>query len=85
MKPIPTLYKPLSSVNTNSWQEEKADVERSDICAVPAAAVVGEAMLAYGIARAFMYKFSGDSVEEIKSAYDSNQKYLKKVWQWQKI
>ena len=47
MKPIPTLYKPLISVNTENWQEEKAQVERSDVCAVPAAAVVGEAMLAF--------------------------------------
>lgn len=85
MKPIPTLYKPLTSVNTDSFQEEKADIERSDICAVPAAAVVGEAMLAYGIARAILEKFSGDSVEEIRDAYDSNQDYLKKVWKWQKI
>lgn len=85
MKPIPTLYKPLSSVNTALWSAEKADIERSDICAVPAAAVVGEAMLAYGIARAFVDKFAGDSVEEIKNAYDNNRDYLKKVWKWQKI
>jgi chorismate synthase len=85
MKPIPTLYKPLISVNTETWQEEKADIERSDICAVPAAAVVGEAMLAFGLARAFLDKFGGDNIEQIMSAYRSYNEYVKRVWKWQRI
>lgn len=85
MKPIPTLYKPLLSVNTETWQEEKADIERSDICAVPAAAVVGEAMLAFGIARAFLEKFGGDNIDQIQIAVNSYAEYIKKVWKWRKI
>ncbi len=85
MKPIPTLYKPLTSVNTDLWCEEQADVERSDICAVPAAAVVGEAMMAYGIAGAFLEKFGNDSFTQINAAYCSYNKYMKKVWKWEKI
>lgn len=85
MKPIPTLYKPLVSVNTQTWQEEKADIERSDICAVPAAAVVGEAMLAFGLARSFLDKFSGDNIEQVGNTFGSYNEYVKKVWKWQKI
>ncbi len=85
MKPIPTLMHPLDSVNLSSWKEEKADVERSDVCAVPAAAVVGEAMLAYALAAVFLEKFSGDSTAEIETALSSYRTYLEKVWKWQKI
>ena len=85
MKPIPTLYKPLVSVNTEMWVEQKADIERSDICAVPAASVVGEAMLAYGLAAAFLDKFSGDFMEQIQEAYARYGEYLRKVWKWEKI
>ncbi|MEN6347972.1 MAG: chorismate synthase [Syntrophomonas sp.] len=85
MKPIPTLYKPLVSVNTNTWCEQKADVERSDICAVPAAAIVGEAVLAFGIARAFLVKFGGDSIDHIKGSYQGYRDYVEKVWRWRKI
>ncbi len=84
MKPIPTLYKPLQSVNTRQWCEEKAQVERSDICAVPAAAVVGEAMLALILAEAFLDKFSGDSWYEIQASLMRYRDYLKKEWQWEK-
>jgi chorismate synthase len=85
MKPIPTLYKPLVSVNTETWVEQKADVERSDICAVPAASVVGEAMLAYGLAAAFLDKFGGDFMEQIHESYERYCTYLGKVWKWEKI
>lgn len=85
MKPIPTLYKPLISVNTTSWQEEKAQVERSDICAVPAASVVGEAMLAFVLARAFREQFGGESMEQVEQACSSYREYLRKVWQWKRI
>lgn len=85
MKPIPTLYKPLTSVNTLLWCEEKADIERSDICAVPAAAVVGEAMLAYGLAQALVEKFGSDSLTMMQEAYCNYRDYMKKVWKWEKI
>ncbi len=84
MKPIPTLYKPLNSVNTELWQGEKADIERSDICAVPAAAIVGESMLAFAIARAFLEKFSGDSLAETNEYYQIYRAYLRRVWKWEK-
>jgi chorismate synthase len=85
MKPIPTLYKPLISVNMNQWLEQKAVVERSDICAVPAAGVVGEAMIAYGIALSFREKFSGDFMEQIQDEYKHYSDYMEKVWRWGKI
>ncbi|MGI6452367.1 MAG: chorismate synthase [Syntrophomonadaceae bacterium] len=67
MKPIATLYRPLRSVNLATGESALAAVERSDICAVPAAAVVAEAVLAFEIARAFLEKFGGDSIAEIES------------------
>lgn len=82
MKPIPTQYQPLQSVNIASWQAESATVERSDICAVPAAAVVGEAMLAFGLAEALLEQSGGDSMAQMRQNYESYRKYLQKVWQW---
>lgn len=66
MKPIATLYNPLRSVNLESGEEAQAAIERSDICAVPAAAVVGEAVAAFELAAAFMEKFGGDSIAEME-------------------
>ncbi len=85
MKPIPTLMKPLSSVDTVNWKQEAAVTERSDVCAVPAAAVVGEAMSAYVIAQAFLEKFGNDSIEEIRRNFDGYRQYVRKVWKWEKI
>lgn len=85
MKPIPTLMKPLSSVDTVNWKQEAAATERSDVCAVPAAAVVGEAMTAYVIAQAFLDKFGNDSMEEIRRNFDGYRHYVRKVWKWEKI
>src|SRR5207245_876182 len=65
MKPISTLMKPLRSVDLATMTESPAAIERSDVCAVPAAAVVGEAMVAIVLADALMEKFGGDSVEEL--------------------
>lgn len=78
MKPISTLSKPLESVDIITGKRAEAAVERSDTCAVPAAAVVGEAMLAIEIARAFREKFGGDSMEEIASSYASYRKLVVK-------
>lgn len=68
MKPISTLMKPLRSVNLTTMGEEPATIERSDVCAVPAAAVVGEAMVCLVLANAVLEKFGGDSMEEITRA-----------------
>ena len=65
MKPIATLMKPLRSVDLTTMEESPAAIERSDVCAVPAAAVVGEAMVALVLADAAMEKFGGDSIQEI--------------------
>lgn len=76
MKPISTLYKPLSSVDIDTKQPFSAQVERSDTCAVPAAGVIMENVIAWEVARAFMEKFGGDSMEEIRANYDN---YLAQV------
>ena len=68
MKPIPTLYKPLRSVDLKTKEPFEASIERSDVCAVPAAAVVGEAMLAITLTGALLEKFPADSFEELQRA-----------------
>ncbi|HUI67664.1 MAG TPA: chorismate synthase [Nitrospirota bacterium] len=77
MKPIPTLMKPLRSVDVLSKKPFKASVERSDVCAVPAAGVVAEAVAAFEIASAMIEKFGGDSIDEMKRNYDGYLKYLR--------
>lgn len=77
MKPIPTLYKPLRSVDIETKEAFEATVERSDICAVPAASVVGEAVVAFEIANAMIDKFAGDSMEEMKRNYSSYMEYVR--------
>ncbi|MCD6093991.1 MAG: chorismate synthase [Candidatus Omnitrophica bacterium] len=66
LKPIPTLKNPLKSVNIVSKKEVGAAVERADTCIVPAAGVIGEAVVAFELARAMQEKFGGDSLEEMK-------------------
>jgi chorismate synthase len=78
MKPIPTLRKPLASVDIVTKRPLAAAYERSDVCAVPAAAVVGEAMVALTIVNAFLEKFGGDSREEILRNYNSYRAYIRK-------
>jgi chorismate synthase len=70
MKPIATLMKPLRSVDLTTLTEAGAAIERSDVCAVPAAAVVGEAMVALTLAEALVEKFGGDSIAELTRAVD---------------
>ncbi len=71
MKPIPTLMKPyLDTVNLLTCEQEKAFLERSDICAVPAASTVCESALAFTICLFFLEKFGGDSIAEIKRNYE---------------
>jgi chorismate synthase len=66
MKPISTLMQPLDSVNIRTKEATPAHIERSDVCALPAAGVIGEAMLALVLADAVLEKFGGDSVDEIR-------------------
>ncbi len=82
MKPIATLYAPLRSVNLKSLEEEPALVDRSDICAVPAASVVGRAVTAIEIAKAFLEKFGGDSLDEIRKNYENYMKRVENVKSW---
>ncbi|QQY80520.1 chorismate synthase [Keratinibaculum paraultunense] len=77
MKPIPTLKKPLQTVDMESKEKVTAQFERSDICAVPSASIVAEAMLAYVLANEMLIKFGGDSMEEIKNNYISYMNILK--------
>jgi len=79
MKPIPTLYKPLKSVDLLTKEPYEASVERSDVCAVPAAAVVAEAVVAFEIARAWLEKFGGDNLAEIQRNYSAYMDYVKRV------
>lgn len=76
MKPIPTLYKPLQSVDIDTKEPYKASVERSDSTAVPAASVVCESVVATVIANEVLEKFSSDSFEELKAAVTNYRTYL---------
>lgn len=76
MKPIATLYQPKPSVDIQTKEPFEATVERSDICTVPAAGVVGEAVIAYEMANAMLEKFGGDTLEEMKRNFDAYQEYV---------
>jgi len=76
LKPISTLRRPLESVDLATRQPSMAAYERSDVCVVPAAAVVGEAMVALVLAQSMMEKFGGDSLTETRRNYDG---YLQQV------
>ncbi len=79
LKPISTLRRPLESVKFDTREPVKAAYERSDVCVVPAAGVVGEAMVALTLARAFLEKFGGDSISE---TLRNHQSYLEQVKQF---
>lgn len=76
MKPIPTLYKPLQSVDIDTKESFVASIERSDACAVPPASVVAENVVAWTIACAFMDKFGADTFAEVITQYES---YVQKI------
>lgn len=78
MKPISTLYKPLGSIDIDTKEPFAAQVERSDTCAVPAASVILENVVAWEVARAFLEKFGGDSMEEIRANYENYRKQLER-------
>lgn len=77
MKPIPTLYKPLISVDIDTHEPYKATVERSDPTALPAAGVVMESVVATTLATEILEKFSSDNMEELKAAVASHRDYVK--------
>ncbi len=76
-KPYATLMSPLQSVHIDSKEKDVATVERSDVTAVPACGVVGEAMTAFELAKSFLAKFGGDSLKETKRNFDGYSKQLK--------
>lgn len=78
LKPLSTLRKPLRSVEINTKRPVVATVERSDVTTVPAAGVIGEAMIAFELSKALLEKFGGDSLGEIKRNYDSYLRQLRK-------
>jgi chorismate synthase len=71
MKPIPTMLTPLATVDLETRQATQARYERSDVCAVPAAAIVGEAVVAWEIANAFLEKFGGDALVDVERALEA--------------
>ena len=75
-KPLSTLMQPLRSVDIKSKAQSVGTIERSDVCAIPAAAVIAEAVVAFELANSFLEKFGGDSLTEIKRNY---QGYLEQV------
>lgn len=77
MKPIPTLGLPLNSVDMQNKKASAAVYERSDVCAVPAAAIVAQAAVAWVLAEAISEKFAGDHLDECLSNYREYVKYLK--------
>lgn len=77
MKPIPTLYKPLKSVDIDSKEVFAASIERSDNCAVPAASVVVEGVVSWEIARALCEKFSSDTFEELQENLAKYRRFAK--------
>lgn len=79
MKPIPTLMQPLPSVELFTKEQGVAVTERSDVCAVPAAAIIGEAMVGIILADEVLRKFGGDHIEEVKQALAAYQDYLRQV------
>lgn len=79
MKPIPTLYQPLQSVDFQTKVAGAASVERSDACAVPACSIVVESAVAWTILESFLEKFSGDHLEEIRANFTAYQRYVREV------
>ena len=75
MKPIPTLIKPLHSVDIHSKEKKDAHKERTDSCAVPAASIIAESMLCFVLADALLEKFGGDSVDQLKAHMGASAKY----------
>jgi chorismate synthase len=76
MKPISTISKQLRTVDISTGEETKAFKERADSCAVPAAAIIGESMVAVVLAEAFLEKFGADNMADIRAAHDAYARRL---------
>jgi chorismate synthase len=76
MKPLSTLMQPLDTVDISTGQPERAVRERSDVCAVPAASVVGEQMMAFVLADELMRKFGGDTLVEVTERVRRHREYV---------
>ncbi|MFH1283045.1 MAG: chorismate synthase [bacterium] len=79
MKPIASLNNPLRTVDLKNLSVTKAEIVRSDVCAVPAAGVIGESAVSWEIARALKEKFGGDSIKEMKSNFNNYEKMVKRL------
>jgi chorismate synthase len=77
MKPLPTLTKPLRSVDIATHEPAQALRERTDSCTVPAAGVVGEAMLAIVLADAYRSKFGGDHIDDVRAAVEAYERRIR--------
>ncbi|MBI5017419.1 MAG: chorismate synthase [Deltaproteobacteria bacterium] len=80
MKPIPTLMRPLRTVDLSTGEPTSASTERSDVCAVPAASVVGEAALALEAAGALVEKFGGDNLADLRAGFEAYLDRLDRRW-----
>ncbi len=80
MKPIPTLMRPLRTVDLRTGEPAEASRERSDVCAVPAASVAGEAALAFEVARAVVDKFGGDCLEDLRAGLEAYLDRINRRW-----
>ena len=79
-KPISTLMRPLDTINIETGETAKAQSERSDVTAVPAIGVIAEAMVAVVLADAMLEKLGGDTLDDLRQAYDAYLRRLKKRW-----
>ena len=79
MKPIPSLKRGLESVAFESGDPLRATYQRSDVTSVPAASVVGEAVVALELAAAFLEKFGGDSLQQVRGAFESWQASVREL------
>lgn len=77
VKPIPTLMKPLSSVNMKTKKKEDASVQRSDVCVVPACGIIGEAVAAFEISKVLLEKFGSDNMRDIRTAFNNYKKEIR--------
>ena len=75
MKPIPTLTKPLRSIDIKTKEKKLAHKERTDSCSVPAASIISESMLSIALADAFLEKFGGDTMEQLKKHIECTGQY----------
>lgn len=77
MKPIPTLYKPLQSIDINTKEPYKASIERSDSCAVPAASIVCEHVVAFELVKEILAEFQSNDFNQLKESIDRHNEYIK--------